>query len=257
LSAVSSKTIGSAFCWENAGHPVRMLFLGLGLVWTAHCAMAADDSAAPEPRHGQAQRENLITFDLPAQPLVSALEAYGAASGSQVVYEGALATGRRSSAVKGAFTPAAALRNLLIGTGLAPRYMAADGFVLIPEPAPAAHRNFPLNMAPLPVVTRYYGRIQAALRQSVCADERARSGGYRVAVGLWVGGAGAVGRSALLDTTGDPDLDATLEQDLRNVSVGEAPPAGFAQPVVMVITPDVIRECRADRDGAPQIKAGP
>ena len=59
-----------------------------------------------------------MTFDLPVQPLVSALETYGAVSGWQVVYDGALAKGRQSAAVKGRFAPDVALRarvNALIG----------------------------------------------------------------------------------------------------------------------------------------------
>jgi TonB family protein len=134
---------------------------------------------------------------------------------------------------------------LLNGTGLLPRYMAADGFVLVPDPAKSAQQSLVVNTAPLSVVTQYYGRIQAGLRQTFCADRRARSGGYRVAVGLWIGSSGAVTRSALLDTTGDPDLDETLDRAIGEMNVGEPPPAGFAQPVVMVITPDVTRDCLA------------
>jgi TonB family protein len=254
--AVPSKSIGLR--WEDIRHAFRAPFLTLGLVLTVHSAIAADASPiVSEARDSEAAPEGPMTFDLPAQPLVSALEAYGAATGRQVVYESRLASGRRSTAVKGSLTAEAALRRLLAGTGIVPRYMAADGFVLVPEPAPVTPPTFPINTAPLPVVTQYYGRIQAGLRQSFCADERVRSRGYRVAVGFWIGASGAVTRSVLLDSTGDRGLDATLGRDLRKVNVGEAPPVGFAQPVVMVITPDAVRECQAGQDGMQQIKAGP
>jgi TonB family protein len=221
-----------------------------GHVPTANSAVAAGD--------GNAETLSLMTFDLPVQPLVSALETYGAVSGWQVVYDGALAKGRQSTAVKGRFAPDVALRMLLAGTGLVPRYMAADGIVLMPDPAArSAGQSLTVNTAPLSVVTEYYGRIQRGLRQTFCADSRARSGGYRIAVGLWIGPSGAVARSALLDSTGDPNFDATLDRAVRSISIGAPPPAGFAQPVVLVITPDITRDCRATPDGMQRANAEP
>jgi hypothetical protein len=130
-----------------------------GLVPTANSAVAAGDK--------KAETSSLMTFDLPVQPLVSALETYGAVSGWQVVYDGALARGRQSAAVKGRFA------------------------------------------------------------------------------------------SALLDSTGDPNFDATLERAIRSISIGAPPPAGFAQPVILVITPDVTRDCRATPDGMQRANAEP
>jgi hypothetical protein len=166
---------------------------------------------------------------------------YGAISGFQVVYDAGLAKGRQSADLKGAFTPEIALRRLLVGTGLSPRYMAADGFVLVPDPVITAE----VNTASQRAVTMYYGYIQAGLRQTFCADQRARTGGYRIALGLWIGSSGVVTRSALLDTTGDRDLDAALDGAMRGKNIGEPPPVGFAQPVVMMVTPDVMRDCHA------------
>jgi hypothetical protein len=233
------------FALAAARHTSRAACRGLGVIAIVNSALAASDRATTEQHGAKVGSPSVVTFDLPAQPLTTALETYGATSGFQVVYEGSLARGRRSAEVRGTFTPEIALRMLLNGTGLLPRYMAADGFVLVPDPAKSAQQSLVVNTAPLSVVTQYYGRIQAGLRQTFCADRRARSGGYRVAVGLWIGSSGAVTRSALLDTTGDPDLDETLDRAIGEMNVGEPPPAGFAQPVVMVITPDVTRDCLA------------
>lgn len=247
--AASSRNIGLPFGW-NATDFCRAFCLTLGLILIGNPAIAANDpTTSSGQRGGKVEPSGLMAFDLPAQPLISALETYGAVSGWQVVYESALANGRQSAEVKGAFTPEVALRMLLAGTGLSPHYMAADGFVLVPDPAAK-------STVPPRVVTQYYGRIQAGLRQTFCADRRARSGGYRVAVGLWIGSSGAVTRSALLDSTGDSDLDATLDRAVRDMKIGEPPPAGFAQPVVMVITPDVIRDCLAE-NGISQTKVEP
>lgn len=252
--AASSSICELKYCW-NAGSVYRAVCVSLGLIVSVNSATAADDAVATAQQRDEiAGSTRPVRFDLPAQPLVSALETFGAVAGLQVVYAGALAEGRQSAEVKGTFMPEVALRMLLAGTGLSPRYVAADGFVLVPDPR--AKRR-PVNTAPRPAVTQYYGRIQAGLRQVFCADRRARSGGYRVAIGLWIGASGAVARSTLLDTTGDADLDATLGRAMDEVNIGEPPPAGFAQPVVMVITPDVLRDCQAAPSGAPQLMAKP
>ncbi len=218
-------------------------------------AIAANDPAITAKQRDEASEPMApIAFDVPAQPLASALETYGSISGLQVVYESGLARGRLSTVVKGTFTPEVALRMLLAGTGLSPRYMAADGFVLIPNPSA---RNTPQSTLSSLAETEYFGRIQDGLRQVFCTDERARLGGYRVAVSLWIGASGAVRRSALLDSTGNTALDATLDQAIRNMNIGESPPTGFAQPIIMIVTPDVMRDCLAAQIGARNVKAEP
>lgn len=98
-------------------------------------AMAAMDFPHPSGQRDERKlSEDPMVFDLVAQPLVSALERYSAISGFQVIYDGTLVLGLRSAAVKGIFTPKAALQMLLEGTGLSPRYMAADGFMLLRSP---------------------------------------------------------------------------------------------------------------------------
>ena len=65
-----------------------------------------------------------VDFDIGGQPLVSALDAYSAATGLQVVYDATLAGGRRAQAVKGSMAPDMALQLLLEGTGLVAVYAA-------------------------------------------------------------------------------------------------------------------------------------
>jgi hypothetical protein len=252
--AAFSSNIELSFCWK-AKHRCGVLCLTLSLILIANFAIAADDPAVSgKQRHEAGAPTTPIAFDVPAQPLASALETYGSLSGLQVVYESSLARGRLSTVVKGTFTPEVALRMLLAGTGLLPRYMAADGFVLVPDPA--ASDTSQNTLSPL-AETEYYGRIQAGLRQVFCNDERARLGGYRVAISLWIGGSGAVRRSALLDSTGNTALDATLDQAIRDMNIGEAPPAGFTQPIIMIITPDVMRDCLAAQIGVRKAKVEP
>jgi hypothetical protein len=132
--AASSRNIGLPFCW-NAGDVCRAFCLTLGLILIGNSAIAANDPAiTSEQRDGKVEPSGLMTFDLPAQPLISALETYGAVSGLQVVYESALANGSVCGSERRVYTRGA-LRMLLAGTGLSPRYMAADGGRSGPWPA--------------------------------------------------------------------------------------------------------------------------
>jgi hypothetical protein len=59
-----------------------------------------------------------LAFNIPSQPLGAALEVYARVSSREVLYDGALSEGRRSSLVDGVYTPEVALQILLAGTGL-------------------------------------------------------------------------------------------------------------------------------------------
>jgi hypothetical protein len=186
-------------------------------------------------------RTELVAFDLPAQPLASAIESYSVVSGWQVIYDASLATDRRSAPVKGALTPAAALRLLLAGTGIMPEFMAADGAMLVPEPTTARP---PASSEPAPRVRDYYGRIQAGLERTFCADDTVGSGAYRIAIGFWIGSSGSVVRTEPLGSTGRAEIDAAFDRAVRRLAVGEPPPAEFAQPVVILVTPDLLAQCK-------------
>jgi TonB family protein len=248
LPATSDQT-PVLFC-ENVRLTCRVLCLALGAILPADLSPAASDpvAVAPRdtPRDGDTASAGQITFDIPAQPLASALEAYSITAGREVVYNGNLAIGRQSSSVEGVFTPEAALQELLEGTGLSPRYMAADAFVLAPSvPDPRL-----VNTAPSVEVASYYGRIQASLKHAFCANSRTQPGNYRVAVSFWIGSSGTVSRAELLGSTGDRDLDATIERTIRSLAVGAGPPQGFAQPVTLMVdpqSPTMTRDCQALR----------
>ncbi|MDI4236715.1 secretin and TonB N-terminal domain-containing protein [Bradyrhizobium sp. Arg237L] len=189
----------------------------------------------------QAAPNEPVAFDLPAQALASAIEAYSVVSGWQVIYDASLAAGRRSASVNGRYAPAAALRMLLAGTGLVADFLAADGAMLVPDPAATP----PAPLAPAPHIRDYYGRIQASLKRAFCADARIRAGGYRIAIGFWIGSQGAVTRVASLGSTGHDGADAAFDRAVRRLSIGQSPPAGFEQPVVILVTPDLLAQCNA------------
>ncbi len=175
-------------------------------------------------------QETRFEFNIPAQPLAAALETYGKVSQRDVLFNSNLKIGRRSTGVQGYLSADTALMIMLEGTGLSARYQTSGSFVLLPAPdAPEA--GLPL------AVGRYYGKLQATLRTTLCSDGKARPGSYRVAIRLWVGSTGDVIRYERLSSTGTSGLDEGVDQSLRNLRIGASPPIGLEQPITIVIVP--------------------
>ena len=65
---------------------------------------------------------NVFRFDIPAQPLDTALAKFGEVTGIQIVYDSGVSRTLRSNAVKGSMSSQAALSRMLASTGLSPRY---------------------------------------------------------------------------------------------------------------------------------------
>ena len=59
-----------------------------------------------------------IAFEIPAQPLQSAVTVFGFQSGYQIAVDQATLTGLKGNQVRGSFTPPYALGRLLAGTGV-------------------------------------------------------------------------------------------------------------------------------------------
>ncbi|MEI2301739.1 TonB-dependent receptor [Ensifer sp. MJa1] len=78
---------------------------------------------------------NARTFNIPAQPLASALNAFGRQSGLQVTLAATTSEGMRSKAVNGTMQPQQALAQLLLGTGIS--YSISGGTALIGSPKAA------------------------------------------------------------------------------------------------------------------------
>jgi outer membrane receptor for ferric coprogen and ferric-rhodotorulic acid len=94
------------------------------LLYTA--VMLALGSAAIPP-HAMAQSTaaaipEKVTLNIPAQPLKSALRAFAGATHLQLVYTSDLVAGLGSGGVSGSYAPAAALQQLLAGSGLVSRF---------------------------------------------------------------------------------------------------------------------------------------
>jgi len=79
------------------------------------CTNAQGASAAGEQAH-------VVRYDIPGQPLTSALAAFARQSGLKLAYGAALSQGRIAPPLQGSFTIAQALSRLLAGTGLSYRF---------------------------------------------------------------------------------------------------------------------------------------
>ncbi len=82
----------------------------------------------------------------------------------------------------------------------------------------------------------YTGLIKDGILDALAEDERVRKGSYRLTVRIWLASDGRIERIALADSTGDPQLDAAVEQALARVGrLREAPPLEMPQPVTLRI----------------------
>ncbi|WP_448664236.1 TonB-dependent receptor [Sphingomonas sp. CJ20] len=77
-----------------------------------------------------AQAQANFAFDLPAQPLERALRAVATRTGTNIVFSGATVQGKQAPRLSGTFTPAAAYRALLQGSGLSLGVTSGGSFVV-------------------------------------------------------------------------------------------------------------------------------
>ena len=91
--------------------PSRYLLLALALAVTPAASIV---TRAAEPAQLEAEK----TFDLPAQPLATALLQFSFQSDVPVIVAPRLVAGKVAPEVRGAYTPSAALARLLAGSGL-------------------------------------------------------------------------------------------------------------------------------------------
>lgn len=195
--------------------------------------------------NAQSDEVTAIDFDISVQSLASALEAYSTVTGIVAVYDGRLGEGRFSGAVRGRYTPSAALKLLLATTGLSAQYTSKDAFVLVPaSTTQAVVVRTPSVIGRTALATlrtaeqQYSGLVQFAVTKSLCSRNDTHPGDYRLAMSFWIGPAGEITRVKLLGSTGDRQRDVAVLDALHGVrSVGASPPAAMAQPFTMIMLP--------------------
>lgn len=97
-------------------HAFRLHRLAAAIALAAAASLPlASGASAVEPAAAQSQTHR---FDIPAQPLADALQAFSRASRQSVTFDAAALTGRISNPVSGTFAPEEALRRMLEGSDL-------------------------------------------------------------------------------------------------------------------------------------------
>lgn len=91
---------------------------------------------------------------------------------------------------------------------------------------------------------RYYGVLQAQLRRLLCADPALDAGKYRLLLRLRIADRPPAMDVVLVVATGRPELEARVRGALQGQRLTAPPPAGFGQPVTLLLTPEGMR-----RDG--------
>jgi hypothetical protein len=212
---------------------VSGLHLGCKAVFSAHLVLMLTLVSAV----GQSDLQNATTpearlrFDIPEQPLTTALDAYAAATGLEVLYDSNLAAGRRSTIVRGVLVPDVALRVLLEGTGLTVLY-AEHAFAVVPRPSRLqSNSTNPTDRIP------YLAIVQGSVERVFCNHPETRPGQYRLALRFSIGAGGEVLQPQLLSSTGDPQRDGLIADLLSGLSIERAPPPDLPQPITMIVSP--------------------
>jgi hypothetical protein len=195
-----------------------------------------------------------MAFNIPAQALAGALQAYGQTTGVQVLYESSSAAGRMSTAVEGNFAPDAALELLLTGTELRARYSRRDAVTLalpqaegigsVPPASPLATSD--LSLGTLRVrgssdndaaarLQDYSQRVQMDIQNALRKNAKTRDGNYRAVLDIWVDTVRTIERTELFRSTGDRERDAAISATLRGLTISKPAPANMPQPVRLVI----------------------
>jgi TonB family protein len=205
-------------------------------------AGAADGADLPSSNDAQLASpsadtaDQLIDFDIPAQPLDTALQRYGSLSRQPALYRAEIVNGQMAAAVRGRYTPEAALRLLLDGTGLTAEKFATgagSAFILKVAGVPAV----PPHTTGLGSLAGYPGQLQTRVWQALCGDPRTVPGGYRSLLRFQVDAAGQVQRARLIGSTGNSRRDAAVLEALHRVHMDGAPPPDMPQPVTMLLLP--------------------
>ncbi len=191
-------------------------------------AFAEDDRMSGRP---------ISVFDIPAQPLASALDAFSTVTGREVFYDGSAERGRWSTAVKGSFKPDDALSLLLSGTNLLAQPSGSSGYTLVSIPKDTSGTAMAARIAADRPYARYFAVIQGGIRDALCRNADTRPGTYKILLKFWIGPSGILERLILRGTTGDSDHDVHLVGALQAVTLAESPPADMPQPITMAIFP--------------------
>ena len=237
----------------NAGQSLYTYIYGVGTRWLASVAFGLVLSAVITDAIGASKGE-LRPFDIPAQSLSEALQAYSEASSVQVMFEADSTDGYRSASVRGNFAPETALHILLGKTGLKVRYLRSDLITLAPPsssdadlpPVQALAIAPDMSLDTLRVhgtaaasdddqLATYVSAIQGDIQRALKKIARLRNKDYHVGVKLWVNSDRIVQKAELFSSTGDDESDSLIASRLHGLMLSETAPADTPQPIRFMI----------------------
>ncbi|AOZ03711.1 hypothetical protein BKK81_32395 [Cupriavidus sp. USMAHM13] len=218
----------------------RCLCIGWVLALLCHLALAAQgmlEAVAPETGA-------TLRFDIGRLPMRQALEQYLRTSGHSLLYDDAITAGKQAGPLRGEFTPEAALRTLLAGSGIVASSTAPAAWVLLDGRAAAAATagtgaGMPAaaeSGAQASGATAYYAVLQVRIGQALCGDPVTMPGSYRLALRLWIGADQAIER-VLLHPSGNAVRDQRVQRRLQGLQMPVPVPPGMVQPMTLVILP--------------------
>ncbi|HEU0095176.1 MAG TPA: STN domain-containing protein [Rhizomicrobium sp.] len=183
-------------------------------------------------------------FAIPPQPLADALDAYGATTGIELLYNSRLTAGLKSPGVRGNMGADVALAELLSGTNLTPAQSLTGVTTLVLSAQSVTYAtSSPIHgamlqldtmrvEAPMPTDHHFYAvtvgyAIEGALRR----DRILRNANYHIDMNVWVTATGGVQNFEFLTPGRDAKLHSTIAMIVRHVTIGQAPPEDLPQPV--------------------------
>ena len=233
-------------------HPLRSPTLTRGLalllaVWLLAAAPLVGQ-AQPTPAFAPPPERS---YDIPAQSLNGALQQFATASGVDILYDHALAAGRRSTALSGVYSPQRAILVLLQGTGLSCRFTNRNAAILFPDgrpdvattpnPTTIARAGPTLDLdvmhvtaAPIVGSAHFdaYGRIaQRDIYARLRSDPILKDATFNIEIQLELDAQGAVRQTRLTQSSGDARLDGRILALLSGARLSQPPPAGLPQPM--------------------------
>lgn len=220
--------------------PGLALLLVGGLAWPRKAA-AQNASAA-----------QVFLFNIPVQPLESALFAFSTIVNAQVIYNAQLARGRVSRAVIGLFAADTALRMMIEGTDLAIRHTSPHAVALVSTgermESPGGEEGgggsleldtlyleLPPGARQKPDFGQYSQRTREEIKRALSRNSATAYRTGTLQIQIWIDGRGHVREARLVRASASRQFDSSVEQVLRAVAVGAPPPPGMPQPIKVTI----------------------
>ncbi|WP_084437770.1 TonB-dependent siderophore receptor [Shinella sp. HZN7] len=125
------RNAGAGARYETGRTGARRRKRSLASLLIASTVLATTHLAVPAAHAEQQTAGQTVAFDIPAQPLSSAIAAFVRTTGWEVGFTSKAVAGKRSTAVNGSMAPARALQTLLAGTGVSARISGPSTAALV------------------------------------------------------------------------------------------------------------------------------